>query len=359
MPQIYGHGTKGTAGAPPPKAWARYPKPLNNVSPMDTAPDEDHVRQRKIFTPAFSDRALKQQEPLFLKYINKLVDLLKKSTDENPDRKIDLVRVYNFTTFDIMGDLTFGESLHMLDNAEYDPWVSAIPVSVKYGSMLRLLAMYPYLLRLWKTFAPPSFGKASFNHFNHSVTRVTKRLEKGRQSEGIDLWDLVLSQKEGQGLSRSEMDSHAAVFMIAGTETTATLVSGLTYLLLANPDCMKKVCEEVRGAFETEANMDMEEVAALSYLSACIKEALRLYPPAPIGFPRLTPEIGSTVNGSFIPPGTILSIPTQVLQTSPQHFTRSTEFLPQRWLGDPEFADDKRYCVQPFSVGSRDCIGKK
>ena len=294
-----------------------------------------------------------------MKYMNKLVDLLKKSIDKDPDRKIDLVRIYNFTTFDIMGDLTFGESLHMLDDAEYDPWVSAIPASIKFGTMLRILGMYPYLLRLWETFAPASVSQARLNHFNHSVTRVTKRLKKGRESEGVDLWDLVLGQKEGRGLSRAEMDSHASVFMIAGTETTATLVSGLTYLLLANPDCMKKVCEEVRGAFATKADMDMEDVAALPYLSACIKEALRLYPPVPIGFPHLTPKTGSTVNGSFVPPDTILSIPIHVLQTSPQNFTRSTEFLPQRWLGDPEFEDDKRYCVQPFSVGSRDCIGKK
>jgi len=291
--------------------------------------------------------------------MNKLVDLLKKSIDENPDRKIDLVMVYNFTTFDIMGDLTFGESLHMLDNAEYDPWVSAIPEGVKFGSMLRILSMYPYLWRFWLTFAPASFSQARLNHFNHSVTRVNKRIEQGRESEGVDLWDLVLSQKEGRGLSRSEMDSHASVFMIAGTETTATLISGLTYLLLANPDCMKKVCEEVRGAFATEADMNMEEVAALPYLSACIKEALRMYPPVPIGFPHRTPKIGSTVNGNFVPPDTIISIPIHVLQTSPRNFKRSTEFLPQRWLGDPEFEDDKRYCVQPFSVGSRDCIGKK
>lgn len=78
----------------------------------------DHVRQRKIFTPAFSDRALKQQEPLFLKYTDQLVAKLKARIEEDPESKIDMIRLYNFTTFDIMGDLTFGEPLHMLDNAE-------------------------------------------------------------------------------------------------------------------------------------------------------------------------------------------------------------------------------------------------
>lgn len=78
----------------------------------------DHARQRKIFAPAFSDRALKQQEPLLTKYANQLVARLRDGIREDPDKPIDMIRLYNFTTFDIMGDLTFGEPLHMLENAE-------------------------------------------------------------------------------------------------------------------------------------------------------------------------------------------------------------------------------------------------
>ncbi|CAE7214985.1 hypothetical protein PTT_05647 [Pyrenophora teres f. teres 0-1] len=355
---IYGHGTKGTTGAPPPKAWDRYGVPPNNVHGLITAPDGDHARTRKIFTPAFSDRALKQQEPLFFKYMDQLVSLLRKNINEDPKTKFDMVRMYNFATFDVMGDWAFGESLHMLDNAEYDPWVKTIFTSIKMGYRLQLLILYPFIWRLWKTFMPESINQKRLRHHQHSVTRVTKRMERGRENDGVDLWNLVLGQKEGRGLSREEMDSNASLFMVAGTETTASLVSGLTFLLLTNPDCMKKVCDEVRGKFVTEADMNMEEIAAMPYLSACIKEALRLYPPVAIGLYRLTPKIGSTINGTFVPPGTNVSMAQHSMYCSPQYFKRPTEFLPQRWLGDPEFEEDKRHCVQPFSVGPRDCIGK-
>jgi hypothetical protein len=117
-PQIYGHGTKGTAGSAPNKHWLRYGRTMNGEPNLIQARDVDHSRQRKIFTPAFSDRALKQQEPLFLKYTDQLVSKLKESIKQDPDAKLDMVRMYNFTTFDIMGDLTFGEPLHMLKNAE-------------------------------------------------------------------------------------------------------------------------------------------------------------------------------------------------------------------------------------------------
>lgn len=119
MLQIYGHGTKGAAGHVPTKAWERYGRAPNGSYNLIVARDPDHSRMRKIFTPAFSDRALKQQEPLFVRYADLLVSKLREGVEANANQKWDMVRMFNFTTFDVMGDLTFGEPLHMLDNAEY------------------------------------------------------------------------------------------------------------------------------------------------------------------------------------------------------------------------------------------------
>jgi cytochrome P450 len=323
------------------------------------ARDVDHARQRKIFTPAFSDRALKQQEPLFLKYTNQLVAKLKERIAEDPDREIDMIRLYNFTTFDIMGDLTFGESLHMLDNAEYDPWVSSIFSSVKIAARMATLANYQVLVWIVRTLMPKARNKQRYNHFEYSVNRVTKRLEKGRDADGVDIWDLVLAQEDGKGLSRGEMDSNASLFMIAGTETTATLVSGLTYLLLKHPKCMKMVVEEIRRAFASTDDMTMEKLAALPYYGACIKEAFRLYPPVPLGLPRKTPVDGSTICGRFVAPNTIVTTPQLAMYTHPGNFKRPQEYVPERWLGTKEFEDDQRHALQPFSMGTRDCVGKK
>jgi cytochrome P450 len=100
--QIYGHGTKGTQGSPPPKDFEKYGKSPNGAYNLLSNRDEDHSRVRKIFTPAFSDRALKQQEPLFLRYANKLVSKIREAIEQDPNKKIDMVIMYNFTTFDVM-----------------------------------------------------------------------------------------------------------------------------------------------------------------------------------------------------------------------------------------------------------------
>lgn len=47
------------------------------------------------------------------------------------------------------------------------------------------------------------------------------------------------------------------------------------------------------------------------------------------------------------------------------NFHQADDFIPERWLPsshplyDPKFAKDNRACMQPFSAGSRGCIGKK
>ncbi|KAF2797408.1 cytochrome P450 [Melanomma pulvis-pyrius CBS 109.77] len=355
---IYGHPTKANQGAMPTKHWGRYGNTVNGSYTLINAPDADHTRMRRIFTPAFSDRALKQQEPLFLKYVDLLVSKLKEGVESDQDQKFDMVRNYNFTTFDVMGDLTFGEPLHMLDNAEYDPWVSIIFGSIKAGSRISILTHWPALYKVFKALLPQSATQKRQDHFNYAVQRVTKRLEKGRDSEGVDLWDMVLKQEDGKGLTRGEMDANASLFMIAGTETTATLVSGLTYLLLKNPECMSKLVHEIRASFAGSADMHMEDVAALPYLNACMKEALRLYPPVASGLPRLTPPAGSTICGEYIPGGYTVTVPHLAMYTSARNFKDPHSFIPERWTGDERFADDNKVALQPFSFGTRDCVGK-
>jgi cytochrome P450 len=193
----------------------------------------------------------------------------------------------------------------MLDNAEYDPWVQIIFQNIKRGVQLSLIYnYYPLIAGLFRAMLHKKVAKLQYEHFDYCVTRVTKRLEKGRASEGVDLWDLILQQKDKgkEGLTRGEMDVNAGLFMVAGTETTATLLSGLTYLLLTHPESMKKLVDEIRGAFTSSEGITMEAIAGLPYLNACIKEGLRRYPPVPVGLPHKTPADGSTICGHYVPP---------------------------------------------------------
>lgn len=182
-------------------------------------------------------------------YVNKLVENMSGKVEKNPEEKLNMVNMYNFTTFDIMGDLTFGEPLDMLEDSGYHPWVAAIFAGYRFGTYLHCIRCYPALERLLLRLVPDSVREKQRLHNEFSHTRVDRRFVK--EGARPDIWGLLLEKEDNGGMSKREMYANSNIFMIAGTETTATLLSGLTFYLLKNPDKLAKLVEEIRSEFQT------------------------------------------------------------------------------------------------------------
>jgi cytochrome P450 len=94
---------------------------------------------------------------------------------------------------------------------------------------------------------------------------------------------------------------------MAGSETTASQLSGLTALLLRNSDCLKKLTAEVRSSFKSEQEISSTSVNSLKYLQACLNEGLRCYPPIAGGLPRIMPKGGNIIDGEHVAEGVSLT----------------------------------------------------
>jgi cytochrome P450 len=88
---------------------------------------------------------------------------------------------------------------------------------------------------------------------------------------------------------------------VAGSETTATELCGLTNHLLRNPHILKRLTDEIRGAIKTEADINMDILGNLPFMNACIEEGLRIFPPVPVGLLRTVPKGGSLIDGHMVP----------------------------------------------------------
>lgn len=330
---------------------------VNGVTSVFSEPDENkHGRIRKIFSNAFSDKALREQQALLTRYVNQLADNIHRDLATDPSREFDAVKLYNFTTFDIMGDLTFGEPLGLLENGSYTDWVRNVFQGLKMVALFQFMFEYPLLAWLFRNLAPPAVRKASETHHQHSAERVDRRLKLGRDQP--DIWNLVLSQPEGRRMAVEEMHANADLFMLAGTETTATLLSGLTYFLLKNPDKMRKLVDEIRTSFRSEDELTVDGLAKLKYMAICLQEALRCYPPAPVTPPRITPPEGNSICGEWVPGNTRVLVPHYPAYMSPINFKDPKSFVPERWLPETGYDDDRKEVFQPFSIGPRNCLGK-
>lgn len=77
--------------------------------------DNEHARMRRDVSHAFSSASLRAQEPIITKHVNRLVSLMKSHTDQ----AINMTDMFNSVTFDIAGDVTFGDSFGCLDDATF------------------------------------------------------------------------------------------------------------------------------------------------------------------------------------------------------------------------------------------------
>ncbi|KAI4720850.1 cytochrome P450 [Aureobasidium sp. EXF-10727] len=343
--EIYGHRLSGKRSFA--KDRRLYAIPVNGTTSILSSDDANHARQRRVLSHAFSDKALKEEEPLFKRWASLLVEKLEVLS--RIDAPVDLVAYFNYTTFDIMADLTFSESLHMLEGSEYSPWVATIFASIKSMTRLRAVRLIPGMATVINIFLSNSIRKKQASHFKYSADRVDRRL--ARTPSSPDLWSFVL-KKAGQegGMSLSEMHSNSAMFMIAGTETTATLLS---------PTARDRLTRELRSAFACDADITIEALQQLPYLSACIEEGMRLYPPIPTGLPRQVPQGGARICGEWIPEDVTVSVSQWATYHSESNFYNAATFIPERWLGeDARFEHDNHAAFQPFSVGPRNCIGR-
>lgn len=355
---VYGHRTTNLFTKP--KAFYG-PDNYGNPPGLIRSDNASHARQRKLVAHAFSDKALREQEQILKGYAKLLVKQLTSASANH--REVDMVRFYNYTTFDIMSDLTFGEPLGLLQESKYVPWVAALFGSVRLLSATGIVLKWPLLDGFLQWCLPKGLKEKRRQHMLFSSERVDRRMQK--QTDRPDIWTYVMKEGKDEngnmtGLLPTQLHSNASTFMLAGTETTATELSGITYYLHQQPEKLERLKKEVRHAFTSVDDMTMTKLSQLEYLNACIQEGLRIYPPVAGLLPRETPGTGANVAGRWIPGGTIISVAHYAAYHSPSNFRNPDLFVPERWLpeGQQDYGSDNKEALNAFSYGPRNCLGK-
>ncbi|RMZ66223.1 cytochrome P450 [Pyrenophora seminiperda CCB06] len=328
------------------------------------SPDADHDRIRKQVSYAFSGTALREHEPLMKQYFDLLVHKFKQQIDDSPGKgRVDVTQWFNFTAFDIVSRLTLNDCFNLLEQERFNFWTEQIFKGIKLLRFLRVIRRYPVLWYPFDTLfrAFPKLQGVRNAHMNFAISRSEERLQRG--SDIKDFLSYITrenDEKQQPTMTRDEVNLTAAVILIAGSETSATVLCGAAYNLARNPDVKKKAQAEVRAAFKSDEDITLASLPRLRYLSAVIEESLRCFPAVPGTFPRRTGPEGDTIAGRYVPADISVGVHQWSTYYSPSHFHNPEIFAPERWLPDPpsEYKNDKLGCVQPFHVGPRNCVGK-
>lgn len=213
-----------------------------------------------------------------------------------------------------------------------------------------------------------------------------KRIAMGEKKDSghfNDAWSVLLKSRypnTGKAFSTEELISEAGIFIVGGTDTTTTCTVSTIFYLLRNPSTLERLTKEVREAFPTQSGSSEcpiqfadPRLQKITYILACMDEALRLSPPLPTILRREVGPGGIVVDGEVFPEGTDLGVPHYSLHRNEEAFPEPLSYKPERWMHEDTDGESKegkssaeQYkagvgygpCFTPFGLGRYSCIGR-
>ncbi|KAF8901812.1 cytochrome P450 [Mucidula mucida] len=235
----------------------------------------------------------------------------------------------------------------------------AIPImtATKFFPILHALHHIPDWLGV--ALNPEMGGVAQLRAFlGAQVDAILRDSESLRSVEHETIYHHLITPelvKKGEVPSRKALIEEAMVLLIAGTDTSSNAMTIGFFHLMANEGLKKKLQAELREAWpEKDTPFSYEMAEKLPYLTAVIKEALRLSAGVPVSLPRVV-ESATIIDGHAVPAGSIVGVSQPFVLKNPNIFPDPLEFRPERWIGADAQKLDKYLIV--FSKGPRSCLG--
>ncbi|GAB7355616.1 hypothetical protein MBLNU459_g6340t1 [Dothideomycetes sp. NU459] len=312
-----------------------------------------HDRRRRIWSPGFSDKALRGYEPRIQRYN----DLLMAQIESSGGEPMDISKWLGFYSFDVMGDLGFGRSFDMLAKGQMH-W--AIGVMLSKLSLLGL-ALPVWLIRVLLTGIP--FANNDTHRFKKFTNQMLDdRLAMQGKMSSPDIADTLIvnfnkSDDATQKATLPLLQGDTELIVIAGSDTTRSTLTFLFKHLCSEAGLAQRLRQELVPLIKDSENITHKDVQDAPLLNACINEALRLYPAVPSGPTRETPKEGIHVGDIFIPGNVCVQMPGYAMARDETIYARATEFIPERFTTLPELIKHKD-AHHPFLTGPYHCIGK-
>ncbi|PYH49237.1 cytochrome P450 [Aspergillus saccharolyticus JOP 1030-1] len=349
-----------------------YPQSL-----FSTEGHELHRDRRRVLGQFFKKHAILQIEPalrtnieLLLRHFAAVVG----SAD-----CLELHTAFQCFTADTLSQYCFGrqQGFHYLEDAELAPtWKLRINWMFEFCRMNRHLPFLVSLARRWPAMAEklcPPFGyimgmeqdvKSFVRHaiHQHQQPPCTTSPSYPQDSNQQAIYPSILADPAVPPSEKtpSRLADDAIFLMMAGTDAPAQALAITIFHILDNEAVHRKLraelCANIADASTVPA---LERLERLPFLSATIKEGLRLSSLVTTRLPRLAPNETLHYKQWQIPAGTPVSMSTYFILRDPHIFPAPTRFHPERWLlDDPADVQRLQRYLVPASKGTLGCLGQ-
>jgi cytochrome P450 len=301
-------------------------------------------RQRRLIQPLFTPKKVASYATIIAEETGALVDRWPTA----PGGVVDAHAEMTHLALRVVGRAIFGDDL---DEAEpVLRW--AFPV-VTRETFRRAMSPLPVPKSL-PTRANREWARARAAVYTVVDELIARRRRAG--TEGDDLLSRLMRARDpdtGEAMSERQVRDEALIFLAAGHETTAALLTFALHLLGRHPEEQQPIRAEADRVLNSAAPT-ADPVAMLARTAMVLKETARLYPPA-YGIPRRA-VVDDEIGGYRVPAGQIVTLSPWATHRHPQFWPNPETFDPERFTPERE-AKRHRYAYFPFGRGPRACIG--
>jgi cytochrome P450/NADPH-cytochrome P450 reductase len=313
-------------------------------------------KAHNILMQPFGNRAMQSYHPSMVDIAEQLV---KKWERLNADEEIDVVHDMTALTLDTIGLCGFDYRFNSFYREDYHPFVESLVRSLETIMLTRGLPLEGLWLR--NRNRDLANDVAFMNAMVDEI--VAERRRNAEAAEGKkDMLGAMMTgvdRATGEQLDDVNIRYQINTFLIAGHETTSGLLSCTLYALLKYPDVLKKAYEEVDRVLgpDLDAKPTYQQVTQLTYITQVLKEALRLWPPAPAY--GIAPLKDETIGGQYkLQKNTFVLVLVLALHRDPSVWGPNPDaFDPENFSREAEAARPVN-AWKPFGNGQRACIGR-
>ncbi|KAF9239085.1 cytochrome P450 [Melanogaster broomeanus] len=355
-------------------------------------------RDSRIMNPAFGPAQIRGLTSIFFEKAVRLRDVVSSEISKDPaanitGARIDIMPWLSRMTLDVIGLAGFNYNFDALNanekpNELNEAFSTMFNVSQRFSMLPFLQAWIPPLRLI------PSDRAQKIQVSQRTMARIGNELvtnakataragatEKGEIEKnslhGRDLLTLLVKANmatdipESQKLSDADVLAQVPTFLVAGHETTSTATTWALYAMALAPEVQTKLREELLSV-DTETP-SMDDLMALPYLDAVVRETLRVHAPVPSTVrvamkddvlpleKPFTDKNGVVHDGIRISEGDPVFIPILAMNRSEELWGPDAhEFNPERWENLPESVSHIPGVwghMLTFLGGPRACIG--
>ncbi|KAF9922182.1 hypothetical protein FBU30_007733 [Linnemannia zychae] len=317
--------------------------------------------QRQIARPHFQTSEFKDAA-LINKHIDRLLAIIDKHIAAKPNTPIDVQNLFCRFTLDEASDFLFGATVNSLENEQTE-----FTTAFNYA---QTLVAWRFRVPVWKFILPRRRLLNEIKKLDNFVykiiedakaqmaTRDHDRKDKENEEDRRDtLLDHFLSQQNSEGFDNKYLRDLLLNFLLAGRDTTASLLSWTMWKLVNHPKVVDRLNEEILQVIGPNRVPSYEDTKKLKYQKQVINEVLRLCPPVPFNT-RESVEEDVLPNGCYIPPRTTVAYSAYATHRLPEYWGEDAlEFDPDRW-GPERVGKIRPFMFVPFHAGPRICLGQ-